>query len=548
LLGLRVAFRYVGLKATVGMLWLSHHKIITSLIFLLLTFIFSRIYFPSTALSDIIASFLLVEYLFGTMYYVGQVIKKIEGNKNRPDLRQITMSKCELAKKDVDRYLTLFVSISGVGLATMILVPLSTKLPVPLVTVSGIFVEMATTILFALLYWWLFFLLMERFSTEKAATWAGIAYLLPTIIGGFATVEVALYFGLNFLQDSVATFLPFLIVYYLLNRSIPDFQLSPYVSLEAESTKVRQMMEEIKKDLQLGVLKARKTRLEIELTELQVREKMLKEAMNWFEMGYKQIEGIRRDFVSFLEEMKITGKTYENKKPKKAKGKICLLIRDKIFIAKQVSSSNFQISEIKTGTVNFTNKETAKTISELLSLHAIAVDTKNIRRPRINLDLNEIQKIRSMIAVEETNTEDMPEPCREFDRRTLIEYIPVATLFELNKRKYETTLYHMSKHPCLSFKEKFEEAEADLLFSIEGLSKRIQERIDTFLLLQKDHPECYMIKAFTVFFGLFGVGALRDSLRSLDNYKTEISNRREKIQKLSSVIKIEFVLPESSIS
>jgi len=545
LFNLRVASRNIALRVLVQILRLFSHRIFTSLLLLFSIFVLSRFYFASTAFSDIIASFLLVEYFFGTIYYVSQVIKKIEHSKSKPDLRRIMVSKCELAKKDVDRYLTMFAAISGVGLAAMILTPSQSRLAGPLLTMSGIFVEIVTTILFALLYWWLFFLLMERYPTGKAATLAGFAYLLPTIVGAFATVEIAVYFGLNFLQDSIAAFLPFLIVYYLFDRSTPDFKLSPYLSLEIESAKEKKRIKEIQEDLQSEILEARKALLEIQLSELQIRERMLEEATRWFRLGYERIEVLQRDFAGFQEEVESERKTYEDKVKGQEKGRINLLVADRLFFAQRISSSDFRIFENGQDKANYHDKKIAKTITGILSLHEVSCVSKP-RRRESNIDFNMIHRKHSMIAIEETNTEDMPEPCREFDRMTLIEYFPAETLFKINKEKYETLFCELSKCPCLNFAEKFEEAENNLLLSIEEFSKRVRERIDAALILQSDYPECYMVKAFTAFHGVFGVAACQDLLRSLDTYKTRIDGRKMEIARLRNVIKLEHILPPRS--
>lgn len=548
LLRLKVVFRYLAMKALVGALRLFQHRIVISVLFLLLMFVFFYFYAPSTPISEIIAIFLMAEYFSGTIYYVHQALQKIEGIQGSPDLRQITISDCELIKKDLNSWLGIFVMISGIGLAVMVVTPSQLALPESLFIVFGISVEMMTTTTFALLYWWLFFFLMERYKYDRAATLAGIISVFPLFVGSFATVSIALYFGLDMLQDFVAAFLPFLVVYYLISRAIPDYALSAPSSFDAEITKTRQRIEELTEELNVERVEARKNRLEIEFSKLRVKEKQLEDSLQWFKIGSEEIDRLQNDFVDFQKQMTSAKQTFENKVGKLRRNRIGFLVGNKVLIAESISTLAFRVMCSEESIAN----DTVEAIKNILSLREIASKVAGIRtralHVRNNPNFKDVQKRRSLIAVEESVTKDMPEPCREFDRKTLKEYMPAQIRFELDFYKYKTILRHFAKHPSTFLWQKFEETETDLLLSINELRKKIQERIDAFIFLEKKHPNCYMVRAFKFFFGLFGVNALKDFLESLNRSEIEIHQRRERIDKSKKTMKIGFSTREHNRS
>lgn len=420
------------------------------------------------------------------------------------------------------------------GLAAMVLNLSQMPFPRWIIIVSGITVEAMTTITFALLYWWFFFFLMERYTPEKAAFWAGVIYILPILLGSYVTVTIALYFGLDVLQDFVAAFLPFLFVYYLINRSIPDYTLSPPTSFDAEINKIERQIERTKEEADVEAVEPRKTRLEIELSKLDVKNKQLKAAAEWFQIGYEDIRELQKVFVDFHTQIMAARQTYLSKVGDLPRKKIGLLIDNKVFVAEKTSKLSFRMTRYE---------NSIEAIIKILSLREVAIGINMIKRiigARTAVNLKKLQRSRAKIAVTESATKNMPDPCREFDRKTLKEYLPAIARFELNQARYRILLYQVSKCPCSFLQEELEETETNLLLSISALRKRIQERIDTYLILEKNYPDCYMVKEFKFLFGIFGVSLLQFSIRSLNSYESEISKRREKIEKLRKDIRIFF--------
>ena len=518
-------------------LWLLQHRTLSIVFSTLLMFILFVFFAPSTPISEILAYFLWVEYLFGMFHYVLQAVEKIENTKGNPDLAQITILECELAKKDLNILLPVMGMISGIGLATMVFNPYQTALPTSSIIVLGMIIEVMTATTFALLYWWFFFFLMERYTPERAAFWAAMISVFPFLLGSYTTVSIALFFDLNILQDFVAAFLPFLVVYHWMSKSIPDYTLSAPRSFDAEISKIDPEIKSIEKELEVEAVEERKTRLEIKLSKLNVKKKKLEVAMKWFGIGYGEVRELQKDFVDFHKQMRASRHTYLSKVRSLAKKKIGFLIDNELFVAEKISRFSFCLTQREASI----SDKTFESIVNVLSLREVAVRTDRIMRiiwhrtPEI---FKMLQRNRTNIAIQESSTHDMPEPCRGFDRRTLEEYLPAKARFEVNQAKYRMLLYHMSKYPCSVTCERFEETQANLLLSINELRKRIQERIDEYLLLERNYPDCYVVKSFNFFFGWFGVTALQDFLRGLDIQELTISKRREQIEKLKGAIKI----------
>lgn len=531
---LKTTFRLLAVRI---LLWWLQHRTLAIVFSTLLIFAVFLLLAPSTQISEMAAYFLSVEYLFGITYYVLKAVEKIENTRSKAYLTRITILECELIKKDLNILLPIVGMISSIGLATMVLNPYQTLLPRSATIISGVIIEAMITITFALLYWWFFFYLMERYRPQRAAFWAGVTSFLPFLVGAYATVTIASYFELDILQDFVAAFLPFLLVYYWMNRSIPDYTLSAPISFKAEIAKTSREKERIKKELQVEQVRARKTRLEMKLSKLDVKKKQSETAAKWFKIGYEEIRELQKDFVDFREQMTAASQTYLSMVGDVPRKKIGFVAGNKVFVAKKVSTLDFRLIRWESSI----SDKSIGVMANILSLREVAIRINRIKRIigfGARMNFKNLQRSRSNIAVEEATTRDMPEPCQTFDRKTLKEYLPAKTRFELNQAKYGMLLHQMSKYPCSVIWEKFEETQNCLLLSINELRNRIQERIDAYFLLERDHPECYMVKAFKLFLGLFGVAALQDLLRSLERYELEISKRRKQIEKLKCDIKI----------
>jgi len=534
MLRLKNTLRLLAVKI---LLWSIQHRALSIVACTFLILIFLLIFAPSTPIFETVSYFLLVEYFLGTIYYVLQAIKKIENVRGEPDLAQITILECELIKKDLNILLPMIGLISSIGMATIVFNPYQASLPRSSVIVIGMVIEAMMTTTFALLYWWFFFFLMERYTTEKAAFWASLITALPFLVGSYATVSIALYFGLGIIEDFVVAFLPFLVVYYWISRSIPDYTLSAPRSFEAETFRLARETERIEKALEIEIIEARKTRLQAKLSKLNINKRKLEIAIEWSRIGYVELQEIKKNFLDFHQQIRAAEQIYLSKVKGLSRKKIGLLINNELFVAERISKLSFNLTRPD----NSVSNRAIKAVVRVMSLRDVAIRTCGISRitgfKNVEIFKN-LHRSRSHIAIQEASTRDMPEPCRAFDRKTLGEYFPAKTRFEVCQVKYRKLLYHMNKYPSSFAWEKFEQAQSDLLLSIDELRNRIQERIDGYFLLEKDYPDCYMVRAFKLFFGWFGVSALRDFLKGLSIYEQEISNRKQEIEKLESTITI----------
>lgn len=472
-----------------------------------------------------------------TTFYVIDALRKIEAARTMPDFGQVLFRDLQHLKKDLNRAIPIIVSISATGLAIMVISTNQIPLPDFMVRIFGVTLETMTTIVFATLYWWFFLFLMEKYEPQKAATIAGLINLLPVIVGAVATVIVASYFGLSAILDFLAAFVAFVAVYYWVNRSIPDYIFPIPWSFKIEINKVSKEIEEVRKKAQEPMLKIRKTHLETELSKLRFRKKQLENALNWFQIGYEEIDTLQKDFVDFCRQMENIKETYQSRVGTMKRNDIRLLTGDEVIILKKVSNFNYQLQYCEKAP----DKPIIDLAANILSLIIVARKFRKAHLYNVN-DFKAINRNRAMIAVTETTTKDMPKECQEFDTMTLKEFFPAITRFAIDEAKLGMVLQNAKMIPCSFLWKKYEEIEENLLSSVNELKERIRERIKRYASLERDCPDCYIVKDFKSFLGFLGVSALEDFLENLGRFASRMSEREKRIQDLRNTIKLHVQL------
>lgn len=485
----------------------------------------------SASISNTISLFLLSFFLSGTGVYVYRAFHKISKAKEDADLRLITIRECESIKRNLNVWFPMLATLSGIGLATMTIPSNQTSLPSSLVVIAGMAVESMTTATFALLFWWVFFFLIERYPLDTALQWAGMFFIVPSIAGAYATLSIAKFFGLNTLQDFIVAFVPYLIVYYVMDKSIPDYTLTAYTSYDREISNIKKNIWRIEEEINKENFQSRKTHLDLELSRLKVKETRLQRTKDWLGIGLNRITELQDRFKSFHGRIENTRKTYLEKVTNPRCKEIAILVEREVFIVKEKQRQNFQL--ISHSSIP---KKTLNMINQILSIR-VAFSHKRFFRPHTAFNFNRLLKSMSIIAIKESTEKDIPVLCQEFDKKTLREYFPARACFEINNIKYGCVIYQICRYPNFSLLEEFQQAKADLLTSLLEFRKRIQERIDNYITLEKEHPDCYVVKGFRSLFGLLGVSALRESLRTLQSCEKTLSDQLMTIEETHKSIR-----------
>jgi hypothetical protein len=515
--------------------WSLRNRLLSFAFVGFLIFLFLLFLVPSSTFYQTVALFLLILYLSGTSLYVYEALRKITGAKDKPEQFRLVMAKIEQLKKDLNLLSPIIGTISASGLATMVLSASQIALPRSLIIGAGIGIEIMVTITFALLYWWFFFFLIDRFNIKNASILAGLLNLIPILIGAYATVTIAIYFNLDILQDFAAAFLPFLIVYYMINKLIPDYLIPPIASLEKELTKTTSEIDEVKREVYYEIIEGRKSFLDTKLSELKIKKEKLTAAREFSQISFQAISKIQKDFDDFSEQVTVARKKYLNKTKKLSRTMRQIAIDDKLVILKKTHNSVFYLTSEEP-----LSDDICHSLVEIISLQEVS--SKRTKFPifkfRPKIDFEQLYWSISSIAITESIEQDIPLLCQEFDRKTLKEYLPAKALFEANIAKYKISLNEIKKYPSSFIGIAFVETTLNLLSSIDEFKNRIEDRIANYLSLEKEQPDCYVVKGFRSFFGIFGIGSLKDILKELDQIKLRISNRQIKIDQLKESIRI----------
>jgi hypothetical protein len=517
------------------LIWMIKHSRIAILLLGLVIFVIAASYVPLGTFDQAASFVLLLTFIFGSNFYVYQGLSKIKSARSDVNVWAVTVPKLSQSKKDIEIWITLAATVSGIGLAALYLTPSQIQ-PVPqsLLVFLGAVVEATVTVIFALIYWLLLFFMMERLPIDKAANWAGAMSFFFNLTGASATVMIAMYIGLKGWQDFSVAFIPYLLVFYLVSGSIPEYELKGYSSLDSEVCKINEKIDKVKQEIASEAYETRKTLLQTNLSGLEGRKKRLEATREWFTVGLDEIIAIRSEYLEFCGKVELTRQAYTSKVNRFARKEIGVLVNEKMHIVK-LSRGRIRL----TSAPKPIGKRTIMAIANALALRQVAVEAVRFRRISNTLNLEWTMRNRSQIAITQSSALEMPAACREFDRKTLERYEPAIIQFRTNLLKYNWVLYHARRYPSSSLTTEFDKIQNDLLTSTNELQKCITEIVNDYTVLEREHPDCYIVKQFRFFFGIFGLSALRDSLVELDAVKNKITKRKSRLESKTKALEFD---------
>jgi hypothetical protein len=518
------------------LVWRESHETASNMIFWSIALALMLAMSVGFPFSIMVNNVLYPIFIIGTPIFAFGAAEKIKKLQKKQGISKIISWDIEHLQHVLNIVITLSVAIAGIGLAAFVFNINQSPLPAVAIKTAGMAIEIITTVFFAALYWRLFFYLFETRSVDQAAKWAGWLSFVPIIIGAYVTVNISIFFKLDAIQDSAASLIPFLLVYYTMSRSIPTYDLVINRPIETELESLAKESKLTAKELKNPILKSRKNYLKNKVEKLSLRKQQLETARLWLKDGDTKIDEIHTSLQQFVEKNDKIRQQYRSKVGRVSNNGIAVFCDDEVLIFKRLSALNYRlISNISTCNCQSKRESISEffTYFELMSQNLITIQ----KLPLVNFEFQAHE--RSKLAGIEVSNDDIPELCRNFDRKHLDEYSPAYISFQVDSYKTVMAFQFLKFYPSISLASECKQILSELHASIVTLIDKTKERICDYERLETEFPDSHIVKDFQSWGGSLGVSSLQSNLVSLQSLENSLNSWEQKTLEFRQNLKID---------
>ncbi len=361
---------------------------------------------------------------------------------------------------------------------------------------------------------------------------AGVVSIVPVLIGSYVTVNISLFFKLDALQDSAIAFIPFLAVHYMVYQTIPTYKLLISGPVETELAIASKEIEDVTNEIGNPLLVQRKKYLQNKMEKLLYRQDQLRMARNWLREGDLKVKAVQDDYSGFLQRLENTRQEYMQNKSSSDHGISFLSHAGMICVEKAAFPSQWFID-------NKTDLKTKDEIASFISYYETAklnVVSLGRRLPQIDFEFHHL--LRRNCAMIEINGDKISQACASFDKKHLDDYNPAYIKFQVDDYKVAIAFKYLIRYPSTNLVKECEECLKGLDSSAYSFKVKVSERIHDYNMLQREDPDCYIVNEFSYLGGRFGLSALRDMLRSIEELEIHLASTREMIEKSKESLRL----------